>query len=388
MNEPADAPGPRFASPSRAWLWAVRLFAAAALALSSYLLLASYRGGAAGCSGDGGCGALLASRWSRWFALPVAAPAVGAYFAVLIATFQLQRNTRATWSVLAVIAIAIAGSAIWFIGLQAFVLHRVCPYCMAAHGCGLTLSALILGRLFASRNRSGENDPARFSAGWLARLGILGAATFAVLIAGQWLAQPVASVIAFEKTSIRIEREAFPSLGKKGAARFAAVFVDYTCEHCRELHHVVADVLARHPGGFEVVVLPLPLDADCNRNLRKTASPHEHACELARLALAVWRADPGRFPEIDAWLFASGMPATPANARRHAVSLIGEERLQRAEADPAVGATIQRSIEAFTRAGGRQLPVLLLAGQTLVGPIGQLPNARELIEGWLGLASP
>ena len=53
--------------------------------------------------------------------------------------------------VLAFSAAAIAGSALWFIYLQLFVLKAMCPYCMTGHVLGLLLVVILIWRLQARR---------------------------------------------------------------------------------------------------------------------------------------------------------------------------------------------------------------------------------------------
>jgi hypothetical protein len=48
------------------------------------------------------------------------------------------------WSTVTLVAMMAAGSAIWFMYLQFFVLHGICLYCMAAHLIGLTILGLVL----------------------------------------------------------------------------------------------------------------------------------------------------------------------------------------------------------------------------------------------------
>src|SRR5688572_31584550 len=49
------------------------------------------------------------------------------------------------------------------------------------------------------------------------------------------------------------------------------------------------------------------LDSACNRMIKKASNTHAHACELAKLGLAVWNANPSVYHEFDNWMF---LPAT------------------------------------------------------------------------------
>src|SRR5688500_7108299 len=154
MNPPNDGgddaetdPGDRAPDPAArrgagaAWLWTVRSAAAVALALSGYLLVISVQGHRAGCGAGHGCESVLASRWSRWLGVPVAAPALVVYAAILLASFRLRRPGRGGWPLLAAATIA-AGAAAWFVVLQVRAVEALCPYCLAVHACGLLIGVL------------------------------------------------------------------------------------------------------------------------------------------------------------------------------------------------------------------------------------------------------
>ena len=66
----------------------------------------------------------------------------------------------------------------------------------------------------------------------------------------------------------------------------------------------------------------MPLDAKCNSSVRETDARFEHACELAELAMAVFKADRKAFPEFDIWLFESEMPRELVDARKKAEELV------------------------------------------------------------------
>ncbi len=146
---PAGGNGPRL---PRAFTWSLRLIACIALGVTGYLaVIALQAGEVAGCTGGDvwDCGLALHSRWAKVLNMPVSVPAFALYALVLISlvfcrSTATNAHLRAAWSVVTVSAIAAGLAAIWFISLQVFALKHLCVYCLAAHSCGLVLSALVL----------------------------------------------------------------------------------------------------------------------------------------------------------------------------------------------------------------------------------------------------
>jgi uncharacterized membrane protein len=152
----ADCPGPTApdtpSSPPALPLWLSRGASFLALVIAGYFLWAAVASGGrvAGC-GDGedsGCGHVLSSRWSRWLDLPVALPATVLYALALAALFGIGPGrpgpvARRAWQLLVVLAVMLAGTACWFLGLQALLLHSFCGYCATAHVCGILLAGFV-----------------------------------------------------------------------------------------------------------------------------------------------------------------------------------------------------------------------------------------------------
>ena len=124
----------------------------AALLISGYLAWSAIQlRPVIGCGGSDliDCDHVLNSHWSKIFGLPVSIPAVGLYATLLgllafagspvPAAFQRLLLTTLSCGFL------VAGwAALWFIGLQLLVLKHLCPWCLAAHLCGLALSVWAL----------------------------------------------------------------------------------------------------------------------------------------------------------------------------------------------------------------------------------------------------
>ena len=128
----------------------------AGIALYLLLLWIGHRGLPAGCGQGSGCAEVLNSRWSQVLGLPVSGLALGAYAGILIAVCTLSfarigSQLRWTSTVLVFLATTLVGVAIWFVGLQFFVIKALCPWCLAEHALGLLAAAIVFAstRVFA-----------------------------------------------------------------------------------------------------------------------------------------------------------------------------------------------------------------------------------------------
>ena len=61
--------------------------------------------------------------------------------------------------------------------------------------------------------------------------------------------------------------------------------------------------MAQYPGQLAVIVLPVPLERECNPHLVVGLKGHPNACKFAELSLRVWRASPEMFAEFHRSLF-------------------------------------------------------------------------------------
>lgn len=170
--------------PSQKLVWILRLLCGIALSISGYLTwVALNKTGVAGCGGSVfDCDHVLGSQWSSFFAVPVAAGALGLYSVALGALAfgganALPKQRELAWRVFTVCGLAAGLAAVWFISLQVFSIGHYCSYCLVAHTCGLVISSLLLWQ-----RPLGTRPTALLSS--------LSAAGVAVLIGGQMMTPP------------------------------------------------------------------------------------------------------------------------------------------------------------------------------------------------------
>jgi uncharacterized membrane protein/protein-disulfide isomerase len=383
----------------------IRLLLIVAFGISAFLAWNGLQGGGVpGCGPESNCDKVLSSRWGYFFGLPISLFALPVYLTVIVLLFQ--KSLR--WKAVLPLALMVLGAALWFVGLQAFALRAFCKFCMAAHVAG-GLAALMLLR----------NNP--FEAKLTARYLGLAAVPLALLLIAQVNSTPpgpvqVASTLprapvpspgslvtmtnsattgstnsvpqpavapnrtfSFVDGEFTVDLTQVPVSGRLDAPKKMVKLFDYTCHHCRDLHHLLKPVKARYTNDLAVISLPMPLDASCNRAVKRTVAAHQNACEYARTALAVFLARPEKFDEFSDWLFAPEHPPELEAARMHAAKLAGPETFAAALKDPRVEEQIRTDVNIYIASSQKAkrgaMPQLLFATG---GSIGAVPDAQAL----------
>ncbi|MEZ6064889.1 MAG: vitamin K epoxide reductase family protein [Planctomycetaceae bacterium] len=378
--------------PSR-WLLFAALWAAAALGIALYLaIVAGLRGDAPlGCGADSGCGDVLASRWSKLFGVPVSLLAAGVYLLVIVAVSFVLRSggrpavDRAWWLLSAAFGM-IPLSVLWFVGLQWLDVRAYCPWCLADHALGL----LCVSSIWLAARSAGQ----RLLRGAGVAAGVLGACG---LMALQWqfpgetpavARLPVGvdhdtgpgedRAVAVLDGKLAFALDEVPHRGSPSAPHVLVVLFDYCCPHCRRTHADLVAGMAKYRGQYALALLPMPLSAECNRGEDETQERFRDSCELARLSLAVWRTQPERFAEFDAWLFEPEWPRTAEAARSEAERLLGADALAEGLSDPWIDQRIAADVEGYIRSEVGTIPVLLSPG--MPGMVGRTSTTEELWE--------
>lgn len=348
--------------------------------VSAYLLTTSLltAGRPIGCGAGSGCDEVLSSRWSRVAGVPVGLPALLLYATIAGAAWcgrgsSVAAGARVPSVLLWIAAGAVLSAAGWFVSLQWIDLGAFCPWCLAAHGLGAAAALAIL----TTELSQGRFRPLAFTGGvgasvLLALLQVFGP------VSGPAVAVLDARQIELLGGRLAIDLNTAPRLGSPAAPQQVVVLFDYCCPHCRQTHAHLLEALHRFPDRFSVIPLPTPLNHECNPALDETDDRFRDACELARLALAVWRADAGRFAEFDRWLFDSPEPRSGAAARGFAEELIGAAALTAALDDEWIAARIRADVEAYAASGIDHIPVLLAPGRA--GVSGRTADAAALEE--------
>ena len=349
---------------------------AACLLLASWMLFHSLTGvQLAGCGTGSACDSVTGGPWGYIFGeVPVSLPAAVAYLLLIICISFLGSDRsldRLLRVLLPLLAGCLAGAALWFCGLQLFVLHAFCKYCTLLHvlGCAVAVIILLAG------------DHHRFL--WFAA-GVVAAALFALV---QVRTRPDAIYDSGRTEALlpAFEEEEVPVLSHHSELdpESLTLLFDFQCNHCRRLHRILPELLERAGGQFRIFLCPVPLSSACNPYI--PAGPVDRfagSCPLTRYALAVWYARPDAYAAYWDYLLGDGderAQVSPDEALQRAQALLGDG-LSEALADPRIDAYLRKVEELFGRtstAGTGGVPRLILGQRWLVP---ETDDADELLQ--------
>lgn len=197
-------------------------------------------------------------------------------------------------------------------------------------------------------------------------------------------------IIRLHRGLIQLPVGELPQMGNPDAKYWIISLFDYTCKHCRHMHHDLELALEKYGDQLGILSLPTPLDANCNPMMQSTPKAHQNACDYARLGLAVWRANPKKFPEFDEYLFQPETPPALTEATTYAAELIGAENLKSVLKDPWIGQQIQEDISLlkynYETTGKGQMPQLLIGNALIAGTVKSVDSINELIESQFKIA--
>jgi uncharacterized membrane protein/protein-disulfide isomerase len=238
-----DPPVPRLErfEMERNGLWARIVAAVAALVglTASAALFAPYLVDKGFCGEGGGCDAVAHSAYATLFGIP--RPVLGVLAFTALLTFVIWRGATAR-RFAPLVALPFIVEGFHLLAIQAFVLHRFCPFCVVIDLSSIAAGAALLAE-WLRVPRDGDRP-------WL-RPGIAAPAAMIAFVAPVLLAaaQP-------QKPNLPTQVEPLP---RKDGKLVLREFVDLECPYCRMTHVALKKALASRP---DIVVerrhVPLP----------------------------------------------------------------------------------------------------------------------------------
>jgi protein-disulfide isomerase len=171
----------------------------------------------------------------------------------------------------------------------------------------------------------------------------------------------------------------WPLIGKPDAKYVFVEMFDYTCPYCRATHQAVRGAIEHFGDDLAIIALPVPLDAACNRTVSSTAPEHAEACEIARIAVAVWRVNRAKFAEFHSWVFDPNHRPSAAETLQHAGEVVGDKAIQDELNKPTAAAYITRHVELYERLGSGSLPKIIFTGSTVSGSVESASTLIDMI---------
>jgi len=124
--------------------WIVAIIALIGLADATFLTVAHLTGDDAVCGSAAGCSEVLGSVYATIRGIPTAAFGAVAYFTVFSLAVLSVFGYGAAKKFLVVLVAAMFLASVYFLYLQAFVLHAFCPYCLLSAALSFFLAGLLV----------------------------------------------------------------------------------------------------------------------------------------------------------------------------------------------------------------------------------------------------
>ena len=189
-------------------------------------------------------------------------------------------------------------------------------------------------------------------------------------------------LISINGGTVQLDVDQWPLAGSNEASQIFVEMFDYTCPHCRENHKLVKAAKEQLGDDIAVLALCVPMNSTCNPTVQKDNPQHQQSCEIARLAVAVWRVDATKFEQFHDWLFEGESAPSFENAKAQAYELVGEENQERLEAelaDEVTGQYVTQQVNLYQKIGAGTVPKLLFPGTTVTGAIGSVESLIQVI---------
>lgn len=373
-----------------------------------------------GCIGGSSCETLLNSRWGLLGGvLPVSSLAVGTYLCLLVAGFFIGPDTdistrRLAWRVMLVLAGSIAGSAIWFIMIQKWVIGNFCLYCMSLHSTGLLIASIIIWRsvneydnpLKATKiinTTSALSIPSVKPTAIIQFLPAMAFTLCGVFFAGlmatsQVVIKPETQYI---KGKVNVSLPAMnyhtvPLVGSPDAPYIVKLLFDYECPHCQQIHLMLDEAVRQYHGELAFALCPSPLNTSCNPYISRDVDEFKNSCELTRISLAVWVADHSAFHTFDNWMFTfdSGdrwQPRSLEAARAKAAGLVGQEKFEEALNNPWISEYLQTCTQIYGKSiqnGKGGVPKMVFGSNWVIPEPNNEKDLLQILQKNFGVPEP
>ena len=258
------------------------------------------------------CVTVAESAYSAVFSIPVSIWGLGGMLALLSCAFIsfTKRESIRDGAVILMLAMTIFSviTSIVLFYIAEFLIHSVCPYCMATYAINLVLFILAIiifrsegGMDVIKRTLKLVKSPLELSLflavpGQSVMLGTMVISAF-LLLFGHIQVEIPKGPGGFP---VGVTEDGYPWIGSRNPLVTITEFSDYQCPHCRNAHAKIRNMLTKYSDQVRIIHRNLPLDDQCHPMIKQEF--HPCACDLA--SYAVCAKEQGKFWETNDYLFA------------------------------------------------------------------------------------
>jgi protein-disulfide isomerase len=189
-------------------------------------------------------------------------------------------------------------------------------------------------------------------------------------------------IVKFLDGKLPIDMYKHPVIGSPEAPHVVVELMSYDCSHCRQMNPIIKEAVKRYGNQVAVVVLPIPLDRECNK-YRDNINPG--ACVAARLACAVAQLDPYEFPKFHEFMMSGKERPTADKIIPKAYTLVNRDKLREIKDSPEIKKQVERYVELLGKFQGKELPIQIFGNKTMTGAVEKKEDVFKTWEENLGV---
>jgi uncharacterized membrane protein len=227
---------------------------------------------------------VLTSQWAYLFGQPVSLLGCLLYSGLLfVAVIRVMTGASAGRALEVAGSLTVLAGALWFTGIQLFILHAFCPWCTTIHAIA-SLGAILL---LVDRSPAGKSAFSIWSyvvpVSLVIAMGVAQAINKAperVITSAPGRVMEITSEgrLELHGGSFLIDPKQIPMIGAADSPRLMVALTDYTCPHCLTMQKSLRQMHEVSAGDVGVVLVPA---------WRNPAGRSMH-----RIMLSLWKADP------------------------------------------------------------------------------------------------
>lgn len=179
--------------------------------------------------------------------------------------------------------------------------------------------------------------------------------------------------------TVKLDVTQWPIVGSTNAKYIFVDMFDYACPHCRNTYAAIQGAEKALGGDVAMIMLPTPLNSNCNGLIQVTDPKFSESCEISKLAIAVWRCDAAAFNKFDDFMFATEQTPDFASAKAYAESLVDPAKLAAELNSDIPTQYVAKNVELYRRAGGGSVPKLMFPGTSIVGEFTSVDGLVDVI---------
>jgi protein-disulfide isomerase len=191
--------------------------------------------------------------------------------------------------------------------------------------------------------------------------------------------QSTERVTSIHGGAIKLKVADWPHIGPSNAKYVVVELFDYCCPPCRETFKAIRGAQEQRGGQLAIVLLPLPLNSDCNPTIKVNGPHYKESCALSKLAVAMWRVDPEAFTSLHMWMLKEDEAPSYAETIAKARTLANPEKLDAELASGVPDQFIARHVALYKRVGEGSIPKLMFPRTSVVGKFTSVDGLIDLI---------